>query len=212
MKKLLVGLFASAISFWFVATVVLAVGLGLTYHNLTKEKPILELKFEKVPNEKQKFIAHLKVEDRVDSNQSKIEKMDYEIYGDQWRVDVIFVKMKYLANILGMESKYVLDRIEGRYKNIKDENSKKHFAHPLEEHKLIDTMGFLVDTTYGSSVYKDIEVGTRYTIFKTPTGVMVREYKKENPNSSMVDKGKEYLKDVGSKIQDVGSKLKNIFN
>jgi hypothetical protein len=195
--------------------VALAIGLGLTYHNLTKEKPILTLEFEKVPNQKQLYIAKISVEDKEDSNRTKIEKMEYKIYGDQWRVDALFVKMKYFANIFGIESKYALDRLEGRYKNINDENSKKHFAHKLEDHKLVDFMSPFVDTTYGSSVYKDIEEGVKYKVFKTPTGLMVREEGRKDlvkEGKDLLKKGEEYL-DKGSKyIKDVGSKIKGLFN
>ncbi len=183
--------------------VALAIGLGLTYHNLTKEKPILTLKFDKT-NKDNVYIAHLFIVDNQDSNHSKIQKFDYKIYGNQWRVDAIFVKMKYFANIFGVESKYALDRIEGRYKNIKDENSKKHFAYKIESHKLVDWMFPFVDTTYGSSVYKDITPGVEYTVFKTPTGLMVREEGKKE-DKSLIDKSKEY---IDKKID----KIKNWFN
>jgi hypothetical protein len=193
--------------------IVLAVGLGMTYHNLTTEKPILSLKFEKVPDKKQTYIAHLKIEDEEENNKTKISKLNYTIYGDQWRVDAIFVKMKYLASVLGIKSKYALDRLEGRYKNIKDENTQKHFAHNIEEHQLVDVMGFFVDTTYGSSVYKDIKDGIEYKVFKTPTGLIVRE---EGSNKSLnsdeiLKKGEEYLEKGSKYIKDVGSKLKNLF-
>jgi len=54
------------------------------------------------------FLANLYIEDRQENNQSEIKKMNYEIYGNQWRIDAIFVKMKYLANVFGIDSKYVV--------------------------------------------------------------------------------------------------------
>jgi hypothetical protein len=187
--------------------VALAIGLGLTYHNLTNEKPILTLKFDKT-DKSDEYIAHLFIIDNQDSNHSEIQKFDYRIYGNQWRVDAIFVKMKYFANIFGVESKYALDRIEGRYKDIKDENSKKHFAYKIESHKLVDWMSPFVDTTYGSSVYRDITPGVEYTVLKTPTGLMVRVKGALKDDKSLIDKSKDY---INKSIDSAKDKLKSWF-
>jgi len=92
-----------------------------------------------------------------------------------WRMDAGFIKMEYWANIFGIDSKYTLNRFEGRYENIDDENNNKHVAYQLESHEIIDTLSFLVDTTYGSSTYQDIKLNTKYTVLKSQTGLMVRE-------------------------------------
>ena len=46
-----------------------------------------------------------------------------EIYGDQFRIDARFMKMKTWSQLLGLSSRYSLDRIQGRYNNINDENT-----------------------------------------------------------------------------------------
>jgi len=107
-------------------------------------------------------------------------------------MDAGFIKMEYWANVFGVDSKYTLDRLEGRYKNIDDQNNKKHKSYQLEDHKLIDIMSIFIDTTYGSSVYTDIKLNTRYSILKTPTGLMVREELIEptKKEKSLLDKTK----------------------
>lgn len=90
-------------------------------------------------------------------------------------MDAGFIKMEYWANVFGVDSKYTLNRFEGRYKDIDEENTQKHKAYQLEEHSLIDNFGFFFDTAYGSSVYQDIKLNTKYFVLKTQTGLMVRE-------------------------------------
>ena len=183
MLKFIVGLplIVSIIS--LILNAVLALLLTLTYTTLTKESIVATIQFDKIANQSKVYIAHLYSHDG-----SKIG--DYTIYGDQWRIDAGFIKMEYLANIFGLDSKYTLNRFEGRYKNITDENNQKHKAYLLESHRLIDTFSFFVDTQYGSSIYQDIKINTKYTVLKSQTGLMVRE-KSLIKEKSLIDKAKE---------------------
>jgi len=95
---------------------ILAGVLALTYTNLTEEEPIVTIQFSQIKG-KNHHIAILK-----DNLGNKIGK--YEIYADQWRLDAQFYKMKYFAGVIGISSKYALDRFEGRYKNIDDANTR----------------------------------------------------------------------------------------
>jgi len=168
MIKLLVGIPLFLAIGSFILNAVLALLLTFTYSALTKESIVATIKFDEIPDQQKVYIAHL-----YSDNGSKIG--DYTIYGDQWRIDAGFIKMEYLANILGIDSKYTLNRFEGRYENIQDENNQKHKAYLLETHKLIDVFSFFIDTRYGSSVYQDIKLNTKYIVLKTQTGLMVRE-------------------------------------
>jgi len=167
---------------------ILALLVAQTYSSLSKESLIALIKFDKVPGQEKTYIAHI-----YSDTEEKIG--DYTIYGDQWRMDAGFIKMKYWANILGVDSKYTLDRFEGRYVDINDENTKKHEAYQLESHTIIDTFSFFIDTTYGSSVYKDIELNTKYTVLKSQTGLMVREEKivPEVKEKSIYDKTVDFF-------------------
>ncbi len=168
MGKTIGGLAAVIIGILFFVNIILTGLLALTYSSLTEEEKVAVIKFDNIPDQPGVYIAHL-----YDNEESKID--DYTIYGDQWRIDASFIKVKNWANLLKIKSKYRLNRFEGRYKNIDHENSKKHKAYQLESHSLIDTFPFFVDTTYGSSVYQDIKVNTKYTVLKSITGLMVRE-------------------------------------
>ncbi len=153
-----------------ILNVILALLLGLTYTSLTKEGLVASIYFDAVPNKSREYIAHL-----YDDEDSKIG--DYIIHGDQWRIDASFVKIKYWATLLGAESKYTLDRIEGRYKDIEEENNLMQKSHKIESSSIRDTFSLFFDIAYGSSVYKEIALQTKYKVLKSPTGLLVREEK-----------------------------------
>jgi len=190
MLKFLSGLIALPVIsgvLHFVITALLAGVLALTYSSLTQEQLIATITFDKVNNQSKVYNAHL-----FNPNGSKIG--DYVIYGDQWRIDAGFVKVKYWANVLGIGSKYTLNRFEGRYKNIRESNAQKHKAYQLESHALVENLEFFFDTTYGASVYQDIRLKTKYMVIKTPSGLMVRNtFIKVKKEKSLADKTKDLL-------------------
>ena len=94
------------------------------------------------------------------------------VYGDQWRVDAEFLKWKYWALLLGLDSQYRLDRLEGRYRSVVDQNSQPKLAHDLRDETAVDVVSlaeglgrwnFLIDASYGSSTYQDIDPANVYT-------------------------------------------------
>ena len=114
MLKLITGLISLPIIgtiIHFVITAILAGLLVMTYTSLTQEKLIATITFDKVDNQTQRYTAYLKSFD--DS-----EIGDYVIYGDQWRMDASFSKMEYWANVLGVDSKYALNRFEEKYSKL----------------------------------------------------------------------------------------------
>lgn len=152
-----------------------------TYNALTYETVIAKIKFDQQSINDKSFIAHIHEDD-----DDKIG--DFKIYGEQWRIDAKFMKMKYWANILGLDSRYALERFEGRYKSVNDENSQKQLAHDLGEETIIDAVTIngwnpFVDAEYGSSTYQDINPKYEYIVYKTQTGVIVRSKLIENDSN-----------------------------
>lgn len=143
----------------------------LTYVRLTAEEPIAKMYFE--PLGKDLFEAHLAAGEGGDVG-------IYEIYGDQWRIDAEFIKLKPWANVMGMDARYKLVRFEGRYRDINDENTKPKMAYNLGQGDALDLMSylaewnFLVDAEYGSSTFTDISEDTLYTVYRTQSGIIVR--------------------------------------
>lgn len=155
-------------------SVVLLTATVYTYDRLTAETLIAELRFD-ATGERQ-YLAHLRTGDRC-------AERAFPLYGDQWRVDAEFLKWKYWAMLLGLDSQYRLDRLEGRYRSAAEQNALRNEAHDLSERTAVDLVAlaeslgafnFLLDATYGSSTYQDIDVGNVYFVYRTPTGIITR--------------------------------------
>ena len=154
--------------------VVLLAATVYTYDRLTAETLIAELRFDET-GERQ-YVAHLRTGDRCDERA-------YPVFGDQWRVDAEFLKWKYWALLLGLDSQYRLDRLEGRYRSAAEQNTAPNVAHDLAERTAVDVVAvagalgsfnFLLDATYGTSTYEEIDVGNVYYVYRTTTGIITR--------------------------------------
>jgi len=145
-----------------------------TFQRLTEEAPVAEISFDPIGDKV--YRAHLSTGDRCRVDQ-------FDIYGDQWRVDAQFVKWKYWATLLGLSSMYRLDRIEGRYEDVDEQNRARTKAYALPRATAIDAtgiaaalgrLGFLLDASYGSSTFDHIDAEREYRIYKTQTGLITR--------------------------------------
>jgi hypothetical protein len=155
-------------------SVVLLMATVYTYDRLTAETLIAELEFDATGD--RQYVARLRTGDRCDER-------TLPVFGDQWRIDAEFLKWKYWALLLGLDSQYRLDRLEGRYRSAAEQNSQPNVAHDLRERTAVDLVAlaeslgswnFLLDATYGSSTYQDIDVGNVYYVYRTTTGIITR--------------------------------------
>lgn len=143
-----------------------------SYNTFTKEEPVAILTFEKIQD--QKYLASIYLE------QTNKKVNQFVIFGDQWRLDAEFKKFKYFANLLNINNKYQLSRLEGRYKTVEDQNTKENLAYDLTKFvnqsflKQVNLEDILIDTEYGASVYKDINENAIYKVYKTNTGLITR--------------------------------------
>ena len=110
-------------------SIVLLMATIYTYDRLTGETLIAELRFDATGD--RQYVAHLRTGDRC-------EDRAFPLYGDQWRIDAEFLKWKYWALLLGLDSQYRLDRLEGRYRAVADQNSQHNVAHALSERTAVD--------------------------------------------------------------------------
>jgi hypothetical protein len=157
-----------------VLVVVLFSASVYTYHALTDETLIAELRFDETGD--RQYLAHLRTGDLCD------ERV-LPVFGDQWRVDADFLKWKYWAMLFGLDSQYRLDRLEGRYRDAAEQNSAPKVAHDLGGETALDVIAvaemlgswnFLIDATYGSSTYQDIDSANVYYVYRTQTGIITR--------------------------------------
>ncbi len=174
MKRILLLPFA-ALVLAGLATALLLVSNLYTYHRLTAEAPIAELRFRRAGP--QQFEATLVHGDFC-------REQHYILYGDQWRLDAQFLKWRPWANLLGFDSMYRIERLGGRYDRVDDENARQHLAHELHSAERVDLPAILssysgvfspVDTLYGSSVYDTMGEGQLYRVYRGQSGLLVRK-------------------------------------
>jgi hypothetical protein len=165
------------VSLLFVAgAVLLLVGSNLyTFHRLTDESPIAELRFRKTGS--QEYEATIAYGDFCHPEK-------HLLYGDQWRMDAQFLKWRSWANLLGFDSMYRVERLAGRYLDVQDENSGRHLSHELYPEGQLDLLLMLdsyngrlspVDTLYGSSVYDVMQEDILYRVYRTQSGLLARK-------------------------------------
>jgi hypothetical protein len=152
-----------------------------TYSSLTSESLVAELRFDFISE--REYLAKLRTGDFC-------EEQLFRVLGDQWRLDAEFIKWKYWALALGLDSQYRLDRLEGRYRLTNEQNLNPSLAHDLKKDTVIDvgdvskTLGlfnFLVDATYGSSTYQGIDTERVFYVYRTQTGLIMRSEAKSIP-------------------------------
>ncbi len=146
-----------------------------TFYRLSDESPIAELKF--VMTGDKQYEAIISYGDFCNPER-------YPLYGDQWRLDALFLKWRAWANLLGFDSLYRIERLGGRYRNIGSENSEPRHAHALHPQGGIDLVALLanyrgqfspIDTLYGSSVYEDMNPDYVYRVYRSQSGLLVRK-------------------------------------
>lgn len=139
-----------------------------TYNVFTHEEPMLTLSFEQKGD--REYLAKISSPENL--------RGEYLIQGDQWRVDARFIKMRYWSNLLGIDSRYAVDRLQGRYISVEEQNTLPSTAHQLtdseEKHFTIFGWSPFLDTAYGSSTYQLIDPDKKFIVYKTPTGLMAR--------------------------------------
>lgn len=152
-------------------------GLGIgsnlyTYHALTRELAVAELRFERL--DAQRYVAEL--------HPINAAPVRFELRGDEWQLDARVIKWTGIGTLLGLDPLYRLDRLSGRFTDI-------HAArrHPPSMHALVpEAPGLdlwavardypigLIDAGYGSSVFLPMQDGARYQVQMTASGLIAR--------------------------------------
>lgn len=157
-------------------------GLNIqTYHRLTFERPVATI--ELTQRGPQLFDATV-VEPPSAENPEGITR-EFEVHGDEWRVEARVLKWKPWANVLGLDSQYRLDRFSGRYTDTQQELTGERSAYDIRPTRQsgIDLWPLarefsnyapLVDTLYGSGAYMPMSDGARYEVRITQNGLIAR--------------------------------------
>ena len=155
------------------ATLLAAVALNLrTYHRLTYERPVATLTFTQLGP--QQFRATL-----TDTDGYLTTTV---LRGDQWELSARVLKWTGPGNLLGFNALYHLDRLEGRYQNLQQEQHDYHTAVDLAGGSGLDLWSFArahawlpwVDASYGSATYLPMADGAEYRVTMSQTGLLAR--------------------------------------
>jgi hypothetical protein len=145
-----------------------------TYARLTYEQPVAELSFE--PRGQQRYLAKLT---RLPTG----EVQTFELAGDEWQVDARVLKWHGWANLLGLDARYRLERVSGRYRDIEQERNAPRSVYALGKTPGLDLWSFaqahpkwipFVDGFYGSATYLPMDPGMHYRVTLTQSGLVAR--------------------------------------
>jgi hypothetical protein len=175
-RKVLGGLLSGASALVLIllsASAALIAGDLRTYQRLTYEQPVGELQLNRT-GERQ-FNAVLTYPGG--------ERADFALRGDEWQIDARVLKWRALANIVGFDSVYRLERISGRYARIEDERDQPRTVYALNPPQRIDPWDLVhgyhswipwLDALYGSAAFLPLADGALYEIKMSQSGLIAR--------------------------------------
>ena len=159
-----------------IGTVFLLVAFNMhTYQRLTYEKHIANLTFTQTGP--QEYRASLEV---IDDNTDRV----YQLKGDEWQIDARILRWKPSIQLLGANTFYRLERLNGRYSQIDDEVNKPRSVYALSgneqgldlwtlSRKYQKWMKWL-DAYYGNAAYLPMQDGAKYIVSVTQSGLIAR--------------------------------------
>lgn len=157
--------------------VILTVGLALlnlwTYQRLTNELIVGEIRFNQ--RGEQLFEVQMQVPgDRP---------LEFMLRGDEWQLDARLIKWSPWLSLLGRDPLFRLERISGRFADVRQANRQAPTVYTLSKNPGLDLWALArrhrdwlpgVDAVYGSAVYLPMEDGAHYRITLGQTGLLAR--------------------------------------
>ena len=157
------------------AGLIVAVLVNLhTYSRLTYEAPAAEVRLQK--QSPQHFWAYVTL--------GRAEAMIFDLWGDEWQLDARVLKWTGTALLLGFDTLYRLDRLNGRYRDIAQERTQPRSVYSLVEGGLGLDLWTLaqrysqwipwVDAVYGNAAYVPMADGARFVVSIGASGLVAR--------------------------------------
>jgi len=151
-----------------------AVSAGLHgYETLTHEDVVVQV--TTIPLGEQRFEARFLFPDGTEQV--------YELAGDQLYVDAHILKWKPVANILGLHTQFALDRVGGRYHQLKHERTRPRTIFAMSTKSKLDLFHLrkkwerlspLYDADYGSATWADASRESQFELRVSTTGLLLR--------------------------------------
>jgi hypothetical protein len=149
------------------------------YHVFTHEKPVARIEITPTDKPQTMKIKLITFSDK-DSASSEV----YTIKGDQWLLEGDILKWDNWLNFLGLDTRYRLTRIRGRYLHTEAEINRETTVYSLVEdedypfwkylYKYGEKLPF-VSTVYGNAVFQYGNRYKKFLVFVTASGFIVRE-------------------------------------
>lgn len=166
-------LFFSLFGFFFLMTSHL-----YTYEHLTKEQAVATVSFEKLVGRLYRATAAF----------SDGRDEQFLIHGDEWQLDARILKWHGVAQLMGMDNLFRLERLSGRYSDIEMERSARRSVYALGKKAgwQIDLWNLAkdhkswipwVDAAYGSAAYMPMEDNSIYRVTLGQSGLIARRMK-----------------------------------
>jgi hypothetical protein len=156
------------------ATILALIGVnGLIYQRLTSEQPVAALAFRQMAD--RQFEARLRP--------TGAPERTFILEGDEWQLDARVVKWHPPAALLGLEPRYRLERLSGRYRDLSRERAAPSTAYGLGDARWPDLAELLdraqrflpwVDAYYGNSAYLPMADGAEFRVHLTQSGLVAR--------------------------------------
>jgi hypothetical protein len=160
---------------WLLGVALVAIAFNLhSYRRLTYEQMVAEIVFRQF--EPNAYGATL-------SPAGGEETRRFVIRGDEWQIDARVLKWRGVANLLGLDSHYRLERLSGRYASLSNESNGARTVYGLVPKHGLDLWGIanryqrwvpMVDAIYGSAAFLPMANGARYEIRVTQSGLIAR--------------------------------------
>src|SRR3984957_4476646 len=144
-----------------------------TYQRLAFEQPAGELQLNRTGD--RKFNAVLTYPGG--------ERANFALRGDEWQIDARVLKWHALANMIGFDAAYRLERISGRYARIEDERDQPRTVYSLNPPQRIDPWNLVhryhswipwFDRLYGNATFLPLADGALYEIKVSQSGLIAR--------------------------------------
>jgi hypothetical protein len=146
-----------------------------SYHAFTLERPVAEILSEPLGAARTSRITVIQLDPPL--------SREFLIRGDQWMIEGDILKWDDWLNFLGLETRYRLTRVRGRYVSTRHETLERPTVYSLvrDEHhpfwKFLYEYGHrlpLVSTVYGGAVFQVTGGPHRFFLYAGPSGFIVR--------------------------------------
>lgn len=143
------------------------------YHRLTHEQDVAALRFRQLAP--RHYLVDIVAADGIGRR--------YALRGDEWQLDARVLKWRGAANLFGLNARYRLERLSGRYRDLSSERQGVRTVHALSRGTGIDLFALAhrhphwipwLDADFGSAAYLPMADRAEYHVSLSQSGLVAR--------------------------------------